>query len=304
VLDIKRILSGAGSCPGLHRHFFHSANNVKSKSVDYVMNRITSRDNLKLKHAKRVRDGMADDEIFIEGIRLVEEALRSGAQINDAFVSLELAAVERGMDLVDRLSQQGISVSLVEHKLFQSLADTTNPQGIVLVCGRPDTSLSAFVERSCPGAIPLMVFLNEINNPSNLGAILRTAEAAGVSLVIISKNSADAYSPKALRASMGASLRLNIWENAAFNEAIGWAREKGVAVTAADVNAAKGYTEIDWTIPRLLVMGSEAHGLSASEISFIDEQIRIPMENNVESLNLAVSCGIILYEAKRQTESS
>jgi TrmH family RNA methyltransferase len=273
---------------------------LQSESVDYPMNKITSRDNPKLKHAKKVREGKVDNEIFVEGLRLAEETIRSGVGTNDALLSYEFASAERGKKMIDSLSKHRIPISVIDDKLFKSLADTKNSQGIVLICERPDSSFWTFVKRYRQGVVPIVIFLNEINNPSNLGAIFRTAEAVGVSSVIVSNNSANAYSPKALRASMGASLRLNIWENAAFDEAVTWSRENGFVITAADIRATKTYTEIDWKVPRLLVMGSEAHGLDSAQISFIDEKIKIPMENAVESLNLAVSCGIILYEAKRQ----
>jgi TrmH family RNA methyltransferase len=99
---------------------------------------------------------------------------------------------------------------------------------------------------------------------------------------------------------MGSALRLSIWEDAAFDDVTGWAREHGLITTAADIVADLDYAAIDWNRPRLLVFGSEAEGLSSSELAEIDEQIRIPMENGVESLNLAVSCGVILFEARRQ----
>jgi tRNA G18 (ribose-2'-O)-methylase SpoU len=148
--------------------------------------------------------------------------------------------------------------------------------------------------------LPLVILLHQINNPANLGAILRTCEAVNIAGVILTTNSADAFSPKALRGAMGASLRLPIWMGADFFEVLDWARTKDLISVSADVNAARSYLEIDWIKPRLLIFGSEAHGLSAKEKETIDESLLIPMENKVESLNLAVSCGVILFEAKRQ----
>jgi TrmH family RNA methyltransferase len=148
-----------------------------------------------------------------------------------------------------------------------------------------------------------VVLLHEINNPANLGAILRTAEAAGVAGIIISQNSADVFSPKSVRASMGACLRLNLWTNAGFEEVLSWSRENNLISTAADINARESYTEIDLSKPRLLIFGSEARGLSAEDFGEIDEQLVIPMENGVESLNLAVSCAVVLFEAKRQAQN-
>lgn len=128
---------------------------------------------------------------------------------------------------------------------------------------------------------------------------MRTAEAVDVSGVILTKNSADVFSPKAIRGAMGASLRLPLWTNADFTEALQWSRAKNLKSICADVNAEKIYTEVDWNVSRLLVFGSEAHGLSAAERAAVEESLLIPMANGVESLNIAVACGIILYEARR-----
>jgi TrmH family RNA methyltransferase len=146
----------------------------------------------------------------------------------------------------------------------------------------------------------LVIFLNEINNPANLGAVFRTAEAAGVAGVITSRNSADVYSPKSLRAAMGSAFRLSIWDNAVFNEVLSWSGSIGLTPTATDTDATMAYTELDWRTPRLLIFGSEAHGLKDLDTAGIKDVIRIPIEPQVDSLNLAISAGIILFEARRQ----
>ena len=102
---------------------------------------------------------------------------------------------------------------------------------------------------------------------------------------------------------MGSAFRLPIIEKWTFDDAIAWARSRGMVTTAADISGSTNYTDIDWTVPRLVVFGSEAHGLDEEELRMIDEKIIIPMGNEVESLNLAVSSGIILFEAKRQREN-
>ena len=253
---------------------------------------ITSRDNRRLAEARKVRDGKVADKVFIEGRRLVEEAIRSGLHIETVLLADDLNDNEL------RNAFRGL-VFEVRADLFKSIAETENPQGVIAIAQRPDTGREMIKRRS---AIPLAVFLNEINNPSNLGAVVRTAEAADVRGLIVSKRSADVFSPKALRAAMGSSFRLPIWDEASFEEVLRWATERQMVTTAADVGAANSYTNIDWTIPRLLVVGSEAGGLSKASLEKVDETVRIPMENDVESLNLAVSAGIIFFEAKRQNE--
>ena len=145
--------------------------------------------------------------------------------------------------------------------------------------------------------------LHQINNPSNLGATLRTAEAVAAAGIVTTKYSTDVFSPKSLRGAMGAAFRLPLWTDADFFEVLNWSRQMNLISIAADVRAKKSYLEIDWSVPHLLIFGSEAHGLSESELTETEENLKIPMENRVESLNLAVSCGVILFEAKRQMNS-
>ena len=262
------------------------------------MQKITSRDNQKLKFARKVREGRERGLIFVEGLRLAEEVLRSDVEIKEIFVR-----TGSGSDLLKASPNRSLPLPVLTNtKLFNSLSDTKNSQGVVVICAKPATSkqnIEAELQKS-KRKFPLVVLLHEINNPSNLGAILRTSEAVGVAGVILTKHSADVFSPKALRSAMGASLRLPIWTNADFFEVLDWARERELVSVCADVNSSVSYTEIDWKMPRLVIFGSEAHGLSAEEREKIDESLIIPMENDVESLNLAVSCGVILFEAKRQ----
>ena len=258
--------------------------------------KITSRDNRRLVNVRKVRDGKASGQIFVEGRRLVEEALRSELVIDECFIVDDFL----NRELVDVVAKQTNQIFEIPKKLFNSMADTEQPQGIVLIAKRPITGAESINHNLPFATLPLVVFLNEINNPSNLGAIMRTAEAAGVAGVVVSTNSADVYSPKALRAAMGASFRLPICENAAFNEVLMWAKEANLTTTAADISATNSYTQIDWKKPRLLVFGSEAHGLTSEDLEKIDEKVGIPMAKAVESLNLAVSAGVILFEARRQ----
>ena len=262
--------------------------------------KISSRDNAKLVTARKVRDGKADDLIFIEGLRLAEETMRSGLGVIECFITPAFGENERGRELIEELQTRNVPVSEVTENLFRTIADTSNSQGIILICERPDNGYASIEEKITVGSSALVIFLNEINDPSNLGAVFRTAEAAGVAGIITSKNSANVFSPKALRSAMGANLRLPVWENADLAEVIAWARGHGLRTTGADVSGEIEYTRVEWKQPRLILFGSEAHGLSSDVLEMVDEVMLIPMQNGVESLNLAVSTGIILFEAVRQ----
>jgi RNA methyltransferase, TrmH family len=263
--------------------------------------KITSRDNQKIKFARQTRDGRERGFVFAEGARLAEEVLKSGLQIHSIFFTADFAATGRGSIFLEAAAAKSEFTAEVSEKVFDALADTKTSQGVAVVCEKPltgETILNAgLLKKNLQ--FPLVALLHRINNPNNLGAILRTAEAVDLSGVILTKNSADAFSPKALRAAMGASLRLPLWTNADFFEVLSWAREKNLKSVCADISAEKSFREIDWNAPRLVVFGSEAHGLSEEERARIEESLLIPMANGVESLNVAVACGIIFYEARR-----
>lgn len=267
------------------------------------MQRITSRDNQKLKLARKARDRRLEDLIFVEGWRLAEEALRSKLNISDIFFSEGFAKSARGEAFLQKTKH--FNLYEVSEQIFNTLSATRHPQGVILTASRPQVGKSV-VEINLSGKsseFPLVILLHQINNPANLGAVLRTAEAAGVCGVILTENSADPFSPKALRGAMGASFRLPVWTNADYFEVLDWAVSRNLIPICADINSRKSYTEIDWKKARLLIFGSEAGGLSAEEREKISENLIIPMGNAVESLNLAVACGVILFEARRQSNA-
>ena len=257
--------------------------------------RITSKENPRLKRARAVRDGREREMIFVEGVRLVTELIRSPLTPVELFVSDEFC--ERNGELFQKLANDfAPEIHEVDSKIFNSIVDTENSQGIVVLAARPqqcDFNLRA-VEKG------LFVYLNKINNPSNLGAVVRTSEAVGAHGVLTSPESTDFFSPKALRASMGSAFRLPLYSDVPLEKAVKMAKDRGMRVVAADIIAKTSYTEAVWRGPTMLVLGSEAHGLREAELALMDETVLVPMENGVESLNLAVSAGIILFEAKRQ----
>lgn len=268
--------------------------------------KITSRDNQRLKNARKVRDGKFDDLIFVEGRRLAEEVLRSKLTVTTGFFTENFLSNENSAELLLKLQALNIPLFETNDSVFKSLAATKTSPGIILIAEKPVTG-QQLIEKALSLSKrlhPLLVMLHRINNPSNLGAVLRTAEAAGVNGFILTEGSADPFSPKALRGAMGSGFRMPIWERADFFEVLDWARNLKLKTICADISSETSYSQINWKMPRLLIFGSEAHGLSRKEREAIDESLLIPMENRVESLNLAVSSGIILFEAKRQTSAN
>src|SRR5262249_13308918 len=145
----------------------------------------------------------------------------------------------------------------------------------------------------------LLVILHQINNPVNVGAILRTAEAAGVEGVIATKNTSDPFSPKSLRGAMGSAFRLPIWTEPTYDEMIAWCRKRGIETVCADAEATLSYTAVAWTQATALILGPESTGLTDAETKSASRVVSIPMHGAVESLNVSVAAGILLFEASR-----
>ena len=259
---------------------------------------ITSRDNSLLRQARAVRDGKVEELIFIEGLRLAEEALRSKLEIAAVIVSQELAQKEKAQSLINELGQASARLASVTEKLLESISYIKTPQGIVLLASRPETSKEHFAANDREPS--LIVIMHRINNPVNVGAILRTAEAAGATGVIATKHTTDPLSPKSLRGAMGSAFRLPVWFGPTYDEAVAWCRERGIQTICADVHASTGYNQVDWQQPSALILGPESSGLAREEINEANEAVRIPMHGPAESLNVAVATGVLLYEAARQ----
>lgn len=260
--------------------------------------KISSRDNSLLRRARAVRDGKIADSIFIEGLRLSEEAVSSDLQIESVIYSSHVARKERAANLIEKLESRAEVSAEISEKLLESISFTKTPQGIVVLANRPPHDENSFAanQPNCP----LLVILHEINNPVNVGAIVRTAEAAGATGIIATAQTADPFSPKALRGAMGSAFRVPAWTGLTLDAAISWCRSRNIVTIAADASAETGFTDVKWRKPHALILGRESEGLTPKEIAAAGGAIRIPMQGAAESLNVAVAAGIILFEAARQ----
>ena len=259
---------------------------------------ITGRDNSLLRLARAVRDGKDESLIFVEGLRLCEEALKSGLEIHAVIYSNEIAHKDRAAALLGELSKQCERMGEVSETLLATVSYTKTPQGMIVLAGRPVSGTERLV--AAGAELPLLVIMDGINNPVNVGAILRSAEAAGATGVITTGDSSDPFSPKSLRGAMGSAFRLPIWSGASYAEALSWCSAHKIKTLCADLGATTMHTEIDWTESRALILGPESTGLSEEQVRMADERVKIPMHGEVESLNVGVAAAIILYEANRQ----
>jgi TrmH family RNA methyltransferase len=259
---------------------------------------IVSRDNSLLRQARAVRDGKVDELIYVEGLRLCVEALKSKLEIEAVIASEELIRKPQASESFAALSRTSRRVATVSEKLLESISYTKTPQGIVVLARRPEASRERLAASATNNA--LLVLLHQINNPVNVGAVLRTAEAAGATGIITTKNTSDPFSPKSLRGAMGSAFRLPVWRDARFDEAVSWCRAKKIDLVGTDADSSTRHTDFNWTRKCALVLGPESTGLTSHELKDMDETVSIPMHGEVESLNVSVAAGIILYEAARQ----
>lgn len=262
---------------------------------------ITSRDNSLLRRARLVRDGKDTSLIFIEGLRLCEEALQSGLTIHAVIYSDQFARKERAALLLERLSQVCDRLGEVSESLLATISFTKTPQGMIVLAERP-ASGSSLLEAHDKSP-QLLVLLAGINNPVNVGAIIRSAEAAGATGVIAMEHTTDPFSPKSLRGAMGSAFRIPMWSGVTFEEAIAWCAKHNIKTVCAELNGAAQLTEIDWRVSCALILGPESTGLTPEQVRMANEAVRIPMQGEVESLNVGVAAAILLYEAARQRSS-
>lgn len=252
---------------------------------------ITSSSNERVKHARRVREGRERDLIFIEGERLVAEGVASELKLHACFTAAEPDASQH--KLLERITCPVIQLS---ESVLESLSDTTSTQGIMVIAERPWPTLDRMFE----GKAPLILGLDRIQDPGNLGTLVRTAEAAGVSGLFAFAGSADAFSPKTLRSSMGSAFRLPILPDVSGLGTIETCRSRGLKTVVATGEADHAHYDYDWRQPTLLILGNEGRGASAEIMSACDHRVRIPLHEPVESLNVAAAGAAILFEAVRQ----
>lgn len=263
---------------------------------------ITSRDNqwLKTFRAALRSPRPKENHIALEGVHLVTEAVRSGLKI----VAV-LASASGEKHLSDLQSQLDRSTQLLRtnDNLFASVADTETPQGIAALARAPEYTL----ENLLRGADSLVVALIAAQDPGNVGAILRSAEAFGATGVVATRGTAHPYSPKALRASAGSSLRVPVLADLAPPIALTQLRVSGLKILAASSSrnaAAKRPDEIDLRAPFALLIGNEGAGLPQEVERSADALVRIQLAESVDSLNAAVAASLILYEAARQRRAN
>jgi TrmH family RNA methyltransferase len=279
------------------RFFSLHWNNEKRKIIQMVtMNNevITSRKNPRIQRIKKLLSSssyrQSEKAFIIEGVRLVEEAITSGWVIQELYISDDLS--ERGKSFLANKAVPDCTGYQVSDNVMADLTDTETPQGITAVLLQHEMAL--------PERPDYLLVLDAVRDPGNVGTILRTASAAGVNVVLIAPETADPFSPKVLRAGMGAQLKFPVsqcsWEKIA---SIIHAHE-GMKTLLADTGDGTSLWEEDFTKAIALIVSNEASGPSPSARDLADHIITIPMPGSCESLNAAIAASLLMYEVVRQ----
>ena len=254
---------------------------------------ITSRRNPLVARYRAAARGEADGVVLLDGEHLVGEALRADVAVEH--VAVTPAAHERNEQVLAALARAGAEIDVVSAKVMDALSPVRSSADIVALAVRPGPAAG----RLYAGATPLVVIAVDVQDPGNLGAIGRVAEAAGASGLVAAGASADPFGWKALRGSMGSSLRLPVVRSDS-ESAVVDARHHKCRIVAAVPRDAPSIYEVDLTGPMAILIGGEGHGLPPGLVSQADERVTIPMRPPVESLNAAIAAALLVYEAHRQ----
>lgn len=258
---------------------------TSSSQVKYVVNL-----------QKKAKLRKEEKQFVVEGIKMVSEAPTD--RLVKVYISETFKADNE--EFLERMNYDSIGKDVLEvvtDNVFMRMADTQTPQGIMAVVKMSDTDLKGILsdKRS-----PLLLLIENLQDPGNLGTIVRMAEGAGVTGIIMSSNTVDIYNPKTIRSTMGSLYRVPVIYVDDICEVADVCKSKGVTVYAAHLNGTDNYNKKDYTKPTAFMIGNEGNGLTDKLADKADEYVRIPMQGKVESLNAAVACTILTYEAVRQ----
>jgi RNA methyltransferase, TrmH family len=259
---------------------------------------ITSRQNPRVKDAAALRERrerQRQGRILIDGAREISRAIAAGVRPVEAFVCKELCVADEARDALSAATAAGAEVFDVAPTVYAKLQFGERDDGIIIVAAMPVCTLS---DLRLPSA-PLVAVIEGIEKPGNVGAILRSADAAGVDAVIIADGGTDLFNPNTVRASLGTVFRENVCV-ATTAETIAWLRQQELRIVTARPDAATEYTTTDLRGGLAIALGSEAKGLSDDWRAGDITPVKLPMHGIADSLNVSTTAAILFYEARRQ----
>lgn len=256
---------------------------------------ITSKENETVKTIKKLKDKKYRDETglyIIEGTKMLEEAIEEKARIRKIIICEEcLKAGDLEQKVLYEIAKY--NCIYVNSKVFNSLTDVVAPQGIMAVIEKPNKDIKIKYDQD------IILALDGIQDPGNLGTILRTADSVNLKQIIVTKNTADSYNPKVVRSTMGAILRIKIIETDDLAKTLKEAKKNKFKIVATSLDTNNSIYDIDYN-KKVIVIGNEANGVSKEIQELADNKVKIPMLGKTESLNASVATGIMLYEYVRQ----
>ena len=256
---------------------------------------ISSKDNELVKHIKKLKDKKYRDEsneYIIEGVKLIEEAVKENARIKKIIVCEDTTNTYEIPTNV-RLEIAKYECIYVTDKIFNLITQVTNPQGIMAIVEKN------VKENEIDFTQDIIVVLDDVQDPGNLGTILRTIDSIGLNQVIVSKETADSFNPKVVRSTMGAIFRIKIIEVENLQETVKQIRKHHFKLVVTSLQTENSIYDIDFS-KKIIVIGNEANGVSKEIQDMADEKAKIPMLGKTESLNASVAAGIVMYEYVRQ----
>ena len=261
---------------------------------------ITSKENELIKKIKALSQKKFRDEYklyIVEGPKMVIEAL-DYAEVSNIVICEEILNDEKILKTIStKANKKNIKIEYVPSKLFEWFSETKTPQGVIALVKQNQNKINYKIILKDK----TIFALDKIQDPGNLGTIIRTLDSAGIKHLILSKDTADPYNPKVVRSTMGAIFRLNIYTlDMELIDALKSLKENGVKVVSTSLDTKKYYYDVDFDENLVLVIGNESQGVSKEVQKMSDYKIKIPMVGKTESLNAAVATSIIAYEKVRR----
>ena len=259
------------------------------------MQSISSKENELVKHIKKLKDKKERDisnEYVIEGVKLLKEAIAEDAKIKKVIICDDCEKTEIiSKEIMYEIAKY--DCVYVTKKIFKYISEVQEPQGILAIVGKNSTNSEIDYSQD------IIVALDDVQDPGNLGTILRTVDSVGVTQILVSKGTADSYNPKVVRSTMGAIFRIKIIECEDLEKTLKEIRKHKFKLVVTSLQTDNSIYEINYN-KKVIVIGNEANGVEERIQKIADEKVKIPMLGKTESLNASVATGIVLYEYVRQ----
>ena len=258
---------------------------------------ISSKDNEKVKYTKsllKTKNRNKENKFIIEGYRILTLAIECNVDLDYVFINEDFERKKEHLDFINILNNKNVKIYKTTNKIFDELIDTENTQGILAVVGFKNRDIDNNIKNSHK----FVLILDRIQDPGNMGTIIRTADAAGVDAIINLKCCVDIYNPKVIRSTMGSIFDMNIIHSTQ-EDALRVLKNNNFEIVSSFLNTENYYNEVNYKDKVALVIGNEANGVNDELIKESDTLVKIPIYGNAESLNAAISSAILMYEIKK-----